>query len=94
MNKQNFWKLMMAGSVAGWLFVFYGVFFPIESGSLKILWWCVTLGWGILHPLELNMSLPIGKEKGLTPEQIFVKTMVFGFTWWLPLKLGVFDETS
>jgi len=92
MNMQKFWKIMMAGSVAGWLFIFYGIFFPFESGTLTILWWCVMLGWGILHPLELAMSLPIGKEKGLTPEKIFVKTMVFGFTWWLPVKLGVFEE--
>lgn len=89
---QTFWKGMMAGSVLGWLFIFWGVFFPFDAGALKILWFAVLLGWSILHPLELFMSMPIGKEKGLTPEQIFFKTMIFGFTWWLPLKLGVFDD--
>ncbi len=92
MNKQTFWKGLMAGSIFGWLFIFWGVFCPFDGGFLKILWICILLGWAILHPLELAMSLPIGKEKGLTPEQIFIKTMLFGFTWWLPLKLGVFDE--
>jgi len=92
MNKQAFWKVMMAGSIFGWLFIFWGVFYPIEGGTMKILWFFVLFGWSILHPLELAMSLPIGREKGLTPEQIFFKTMLFGFTWWLPLKLGVFDE--
>lgn len=92
MNKQLFWKGMMAGSIFGWLFIFWGVFFPFECGTIKIFWLIVLLGWSILHPLELAVSLPIGKEKGLTPEKIFFKTMLFGFTWWLPLKLGVFDE--
>ncbi len=92
MKRQTFWKGLMAGSILGWLFIFWGVFFPLEDGAFKILWFCVLLGWTILHPLELAISLPIGKEKGLAPEQIFMKTMLFGFTWWLPLKLGVFDE--
>ena len=92
MNQQSFWKAMMAGSVSGWVFIFFGVFFPFDGSFIKILWIFVLLGWTILHPLELAMSLPIGKEKGLTPERIFIKTMVFGFTWWLPLKLGVFDD--
>jgi len=92
MNKQKIWKGMMAGSIIGWLFIFWGVFFPFEGGILKILWFCVLPVLTILHPLELAISLPIGKEKGLTPEQVFIKTMLFGFTWWLPLKLGVFDE--
>ena len=92
MNKQTFWKGMMAGSVLGWLFIFWGAFFSFDSGAIKILWFCVLGGWVILHPLELAMSLPIGKEKGMTPEQIFIKTMLFGFTWWLPLKWGVFEE--
>lgn len=92
MNKQSFWQAMMAGSIFGWVFIFWGVFFPFDSGVIKFLWICVLLGWTILHPLELAISLPLGKEKGLTPERIFVKTMAFGFTWWLPLKLDVFDE--
>jgi len=92
MNYQTFWKGMMAGSVLGWLFIFWGVFFPFNSGVIYVLWICILLAWTILHPLELAMSLPVGKEKGLTPEKIFMKTMLFGFTWWLPLKLGVFEE--
>jgi hypothetical protein len=92
MNKQIFWKGLMAGSVAGWLFIFWGIFFPFAFGPLRFLWWIVMPTWAILHPLELAMSLPIGKEKGLAPQRVFIKTMAFGFTWWLPLKLGVFED--
>ena len=92
MKSQIFWKAMMAGSIMGWVFIFWGVFFPFEAGSIKILWIIVLLSWAVLHPLELTLSFPVGKEKGLTPEQVFMKTMLFGFTWWLPLKMGVFEE--
>ena len=80
---------MMAGSVVGWLFIFYGVFFPFHGNMIKIIWWVVLIGWGIGHPLELASSIPIAKDKGIPPETAFVKTMIFGFTWWLPLKMGV-----
>ena len=92
MRNPKFWKMMMAGSVFGWLFIFYGVFFPFQGGVINIIWWCVLLAWVILHPVELMSSLPVAKDKGLSPERAFVKTMIFGFTWWVPLKMGVFDD--
>nr|MDA8402863.1 hypothetical protein [Desulfobacteraceae bacterium] len=72
MKKRVFWKGLMAGSVAGWLFVFWGCFFPFHGGMMRILWWGVMLGWTILHPLELAVSIPIGKQKGLMPQHILV----------------------
>jgi hypothetical protein len=92
MKSPKFWKLMKAGSVLGWVFIFYGIFFPFHSGALKIIWWCVALGWGVGHPLELASSIPIAKSKGISLETAFVKTMIFGFTWWLPLKMGVTQD--
>ena len=83
---------MMGGSVLGWLFIFYGIVFPFESGLFQIIWLCVLLGWCILHPLELAISLPIGKDKGVSLEKTIIKTLVFGFTWWLPLKMGAIDQ--
>jgi hypothetical protein len=44
------------------------------------------------HPLELSMSLPAGKRAGLSLERTIVMTLIFGITWWIPLKLGVFDR--
>ena len=83
---------MMAGSVLGWLFAISGLLFPFESGTLRVLWWFVLLGWGIGHPLELAQSLPIGKLRGVPLKDTIINTMVFGFTWWLPLKLGFTEK--
>jgi hypothetical protein len=92
MKNRIFWQLMMAGSVIGWLFIVFGIIFPFEGGWMRIAWWCVLLGWGVLHPLELVFSLPAAKTRGLALERAFAKTMLFGFTWWVPLKMGVFDD--
>lgn len=92
MKNRSFWKFMRAGSLLGWVFLFYGLFSPFEGPIVRIVWWCVLLGWGIGHPLELTQSLPVARDRGVTPEQAFIKTMLFGFTWWVPLKMGVIDE--
>ncbi len=92
MKNEAFWKFMMAGSVAGWGFALFGLLFPFEPGAVRTLWWVILLGWGILHPLELQFSLPIGKEKGVALERTIANTLIFGFTWWLPLKLGAIER--
>ena len=47
---------------------------------------------GLNPPTSGEVKMFGENTTGLTPEKIFFKTMFFGFTWWLPLKLGVFDE--
>jgi hypothetical protein len=92
MKNPKFWNLMKAGSVLGWIFIFYGILFPFQGGVMNIIWWCILLGWGVGHPLELMSSLPIAKDKEISLEIAFAKTMIFGFTWWLPLKMGVTQD--
>jgi urea transporter len=89
MDERKFWQILQAGSLAGWFYILFGAAFPFETQWLKILWWCVTPVWAIGHPLELAISLPIGREKGLKPEWAAAMTLLFGFTWWLPLKRGM-----
>ena len=84
-----FWYVNMGGSLLGWIFAISGFFCPFQNEGLKIIWLVVVFGWPIGHFLELFISLPIGKKAGISPGKIIVHTMLFGFTWWLPLKLGV-----
>ncbi len=92
LKNKSFWYGNMAFAVFGWLFFIYGLFFTIDSSSMNFLWWVVVLLWGIGHPLEMAFSIPIGKKAGVSLEKTITKTMVFGIMWWIPLKLGVFDE--
>ena len=91
-NKLFWYFCMMPGALAGWLFVLFGLLFPIQNETIKILWIIITCTWGIGHPVELIASIPIGKSKGIPVRTTVLKTIAFGFTWWLPLKMGVTDK--
>ena len=87
-----FWHLNMIAALGGWLLIFYGLFFPLADGALHTAWWVVLLAWTIGHPLEMIFALPIAKGAGVSPGRGLLMTMVFGITWWLPLKLNVIDR--
>ncbi len=86
------WKfVLMPGSLFGWAFAISGVLFPYE-GLMRIIWLTVFLIWAVVHPLEIFISWDIGKSKNLSFVRTAIKTILFGFTWWLPLKMGVIDK--
>ena len=87
-----FWYLLMAGSLGGWVFAIVGRIKPIENETLKKIWKGIFNGWVYGHPLELAIAFMIGKARGLSMARIICKTLAFGFTLWLPLKLGVFKK--
>lgn len=87
-----FWAgALMPGSLAGWIFAISGLFIDYE-GVIGICWLVVFLVWTIVHPLEIIVSYKIGKGKHLSFARTAIKTILFGFTWWLPLKMGVIDK--
>lgn len=87
-----FWRGQMAFAVAGWIFIFWGLLDPFSGTAVRFVWWAVLLVWAVGHPLELTTSLPVGKRAGLSLQRTIAMTLVFGITWWIPLKLGVFDR--
>jgi hypothetical protein len=38
------------------------------------------------------ISTGVGKKAGLTAMRSIIKTLAFGFTWWVPLKLGIIKK--
>jgi len=92
-KKKIFWYLfMMPGAILGWLFIIGGVVCPIANETVRMLWLAITCIWVITHPLELILSIPIGKKAGISTATTVLKTLLFGFTWWLPVKMGVLDK--
>jgi hypothetical protein len=92
LRNRLFWTgLLMPGSAAAWVFVIAGFFLPLD-GVVKIIWLVMLPVWTIVHPLEIITSYKIGKEKNLSFARTAVMTILFGFTWWLPLKMGVIDK--
>lgn len=92
LRSKGFWYFMMLGSLAGWAFAVKGKVQPFENEGMKKAWKNVFFGWVLGHPLELALALPIGKSAGLSSMRIVLKTMLFGFTWWVPVFLKVFKK--
>jgi uncharacterized protein YhhL (DUF1145 family) len=83
---------MMPGAILGWLFIIFGVVFPIGDETVRTFWLAITCMWVIVHPLELILSIPIGKKAGIPTGTTVLNTLLFGFTWWLPVKMGVLNK--
>jgi uncharacterized membrane protein HdeD (DUF308 family) len=89
LRNKGFWYFLMAGAIALWIGVIClgFVLFPNNTGS-ALLFPCVLF---LMHCAEIPVSSKIGRDKGLSLARVGVKTIIFGFTWWVPVKKGVFD---
>ena len=54
--------------------------------------WLVWLATIILvaHVLEIPLAFKVLKEKNPAPLRTIVGTFLFGFTYWLPVKRGIY----
>ncbi len=84
-----FWHGNMIGAVAGWCFILWGAATGL-TGAVHVLWVVVALLWIVGHPFELVFALPVARKAGFPVSKAVIMTLVFGITWWLPVKLGVF----
>jgi hypothetical protein len=92
LKSKPFWYFMMLGALAGWAFSILGIAKPFKNEKLRKLWASILCTWALGHPFEIFMSSRIGKKMGLSFFRTATKTLLFGFTWWLPLKLGVIKK--
>ncbi len=91
----------MGSSKALWIFLEIGaiMLFPVAVGIGYLLFpeggirsWGIFIAIVVLHLSESSTGLKIGRKKNLSTARILLKTWLFGFTWWLPLKRGVFEK--
>lgn len=87
-KKPAFWILLQASTILLYILLIGGGY------VLKL----PALGWGlyaalfVLHLFELKTALQIGRENGLSKLRIVVMNLIFGFTWWVPLKQGIVQK--
>ncbi len=90
LEKKGFWYLLMFGALVLWVgVILLGLLLFPENTAGKAALPAALL---LLHCAEIPISLKVGAAKGLPPSRVIVKTALYGFTWWLPLKKGVFDK--
>ena len=87
-NKPLFWRLNQLITILLYeLLVFGGYAFNVPW-----LGWALVGALILLHIAELKTALRIGKKHKLKTGRILLMTILFGFTWWLPLKRGIINK--
>jgi len=86
-----FWYFSMICVIVTYVFLLILGRYLWPDDSFKS--WFLFIGMFIVHTIEIPAaSLKIGKEKGIAVPIVVLKTILFGFTWWLPLKKGVIKK--
>jgi len=90
LEKKGLWYVLMFGALVLWVVVILLglILFPDNNAGKAVL----PAALLILHCAEIPISLKVGAAKGLPSSRVIVNTALYGFTWWLPLKKGVFDK--
>lgn len=42
-----------------------------------------------IHALELPLAFIAVRERGIPAGAVVIKTLIFGFTWWVPVRRGI-----
>jgi hypothetical protein len=88
MGEQRIWYGLQAGLVVFWLLVPLVGLLGFHVPFLTLFAAIILLAHLLEIPLAINrlraLNLPAGK--------VALKTLVFGFTWWLPLSKGYTKE--
>ena len=86
MNSKNFWvlqNLILIGLYAA------ASFMCINGQSQHWLTWLAAAVL-VAHALEIPLAFVVLKSQSPAPLRTVVGTLLFGFTWWLPAKRGIY----
>lgn len=88
MGEQRIWYGLQAGLVVFWLIVplvgLLGFHVPFLTAFAGIIL--------LAHVLEIPLAMNRLRSLQLPAGRVILKTVVFGFTWWLPLSKGYTKE--
>ncbi len=81
-----FWYLLMTGSI--FLFaIAYCIGYLILSNILYAA--ILPAALLALHVSEIPVARKAANGKDISAGSVILKTILFGFTWWLPLRKGI-----
>ena len=90
LTHKGFWYFLMAGSIGLFLLIAlvgYGVLTGYPGTTTGVL-----AAYLLLHIAEIPHGIRVGRTRGIPAGTAAVKTFLYGFTWWLPLKWGVVQK--
>ncbi len=81
-------KLLFIIPIFGWVFIAYGVVFPIQNLVIRIMFY-IDIVLSATHFIQIFVALPLGKKGGIPVLKNIFLTIALGSTWWKPLKKSV-----
>lgn len=87
---KKFWQRAMIIVVVSWIFlILFGFVF---TTGISMLAKVITALLFVIHASQLYITFKIGNDKDISPAMVVIKTLLFGLTWWVPVKIGVFEK--
>lgn len=81
-----FWYTLMGGSLGLYALIIASFFmFPDSAGMVAI----ILCGVIALHTGEIPVAKKIAAVRNVSFLRAIIKTILFGFTWWVPLRKGI-----
>lgn len=85
-DNKNFWLIINAGAL---VLHAAGVYFYVTQGftsSIAQLWGLII----IIHILEIPLAFLAVRERRIAWSLTMINTLLFGFTWWVPARRGLY----
>ncbi|MFH2129196.1 MAG: hypothetical protein ABIK68_02380 [bacterium] len=89
MNSKITWRLLMAGALGLWVISLVAGYLLFPESHLKA--WGFFFCLLVIHTAELPVSLRIRNKNNPSIQIVIMKTLLYGFTWWVPVKRGIID---
>ncbi|MBN2282367.1 MAG: hypothetical protein JXO48_00590 [Deltaproteobacteria bacterium] len=89
LKRKEFWYVLMFGAVALWIIVIIFGRLLFESPAGRALLPVALLA---LHCIEVPHALRVAGKRGFPSSRVMINTIIFGFTWWVPVSRGVFNR--
>jgi hypothetical protein len=81
-ENQVLWRFLQASVLTAWIVLLLLMASGQGSHWLPL----VALALLAAHVMELPMALPLRKHYPIALPVLVAMTVIFGFTWWLPLR--------
>lgn len=86
LDSKPFWRVVDLAVLVFWLAVAALLYTGQREHPLVL----IGAIFIVAHVLELPLAYRLLRGRGFPAAKVFVMTMVFGFTWWLPAQRGVY----
>ncbi len=88
LKSRVFWNMLRLGTII----LFLALILAGYLINAPVFGWILVGLLLLLHISELPTAFRVGRAKGLSDSRILLMDLLFGFTWWLPLRNGVFEK--